>query len=86
MDVGVVGGFGAYTFGMTAERDELRRLVDALPDEEVPAALADVKRHVEPTVADSPWPPPFFGAASASTTDTAERADELLADGFGRSA
>lgn len=70
----------------TAERDELHRLVDALPDEEVPAALADVKRHVEPRVTDSAWPPSFFAGATAGNTDTAPRVDELLADGFGRSA
>jgi hypothetical protein len=69
---------------MTAERDELHRLVDELPDEDVRAALADVKRHHHPA-GDRPWPPAWFGAATATTTDTAARADDLLADGFGRS-
>ena len=69
---------------MSAERDELRRLVDELPDEEVPAALADVRRHLRP-VEDRPWPPAFFGAGISRTPGAARRVDELLAEGFGRS-
>lgn len=71
--------------GMSAGRDELRRLVDALLEAEVPAAVADLRLRVSPP-ADRPWPPPWFGAASGSHTDTAERSEELLKDGFGRSA
>ena len=70
--------------GMTVERDELRRLVDELPDDEVPAALADVRRHLRP-VEDRPWPPAFFGGGTSRTPGVARRVDELLADGFGRS-
>jgi len=69
---------------MSSERDELRRLVDELPEAEVPAALADVRRHLHP-VGDRPWPPEFFGAATSRTPGAARRVDELLAEGFGRS-
>jgi len=70
---------------MSVERDELHRLIEDLPDEQVPAALVDVRRHLAP-VSDSPWPPPWFGVVEAERTDTAARADEILADGFGHSA
>jgi hypothetical protein len=68
---------------MSAERDELRQLVEELPDEQVPAALEDVRRRVAPRAVRS-WPPRWFGAATAPRTDTAARADEILAEGFGR--
>jgi hypothetical protein len=70
---------------MSAERDELRRLVEDLPDAQVPAAVADLRLRVAPP-ADRPWPPPWFGAAEGSRTDTAVRSEELLKDGFGRPA
>ena len=70
---------------MSAERDELRRLVEELSDAEVPAVVADLRLRVTPH-ADRPWPPPWFGAASGSRTDTAARSEESLQDGFGRSA
>lgn len=69
---------------MSAERDELRRLVDELPDEEVLAALADIRLHLRP-VSDRPWPPAFFGSVTSRTPDVASRVDEILAEGFGRS-
>jgi hypothetical protein len=71
--------------GVSAERDELRRLVEELPDAEVPAAVAELRLRVAPQ-ADRPWPPPWFGAATGSRSDTAVRSEELLKDGFGRSA
>lgn len=70
---------------MSAERDELRRLVDELPEEQVAPALDDVRRRAgrrEPR----PWPPAWFGAAMARRDDTAARAEELLDEGFGRPA
>ena len=70
---------------MSAERDELRRLVEDLSDAQVPAAVADLRLRVAPP-ADRPWPPPWFGAAEGSRTDTAVRSEELLKDGFGRPA
>jgi hypothetical protein len=69
---------------MSTERDELRRLVEELPDEEVPVALAEVRRHLR-SVADRPWPPAFFGAGNSRTPGVARNADKLLAEGFGRS-
>lgn len=70
---------------MSAERDELRRLVDDLPEAELPAAVADLRLRLA-SPADRSWPPPWFGAATGSRTDTAARSEELLQDGFGRSA
>jgi hypothetical protein len=71
--------------GVSAERDELRRLVEELPEDEVPAAVAELRLRAAPA-AEGAWPPPWFGAASRSRTDVAARAEELLGDGFGRSA
>jgi len=69
--------------GVSADRDELHRLVEELPEAEVPAAIADLRlRRASP--ADRPWPPVWFGAASGSRTDVAARSEELLEDGFGR--
>jgi hypothetical protein len=68
---------------MTAARDELHRLIEQLPEEQVSAALVEVQRLAN--VADvAPWPPAWFGAITADRTDVSERVDELLAEGFGR--
>ncbi|MGI5128390.1 hypothetical protein ACQEVB_16385 [Pseudonocardia sp. CA-107938] len=70
---------------MSAERDELRELVEQLPDEDVPAALADVRRRLRP-VGERRWPPAFFGAGRAERSDVADRTEEILREGFGRPA
>ena len=49
---------------MDAERDELRRLVEELTDDQVAPVLADLRRRVRPP-APGPWPPPWFGAIQA---------------------
>jgi hypothetical protein len=69
--------------GMTAARDELRRLVEQLSDEQIPTALAEVQR-LAASAESAQWPPPWFGAVTSKHSDTSERVDELLADGFGR--
>lgn len=68
---------------MTAARDELRRLVDDLPEEQLPAALAEVQQLIGAAQAPT-WPPPWFAAVTSAHSDTSERVDELLAEGFGR--
>jgi hypothetical protein len=70
---------------MTAERDELRRLVEELPEDQVPAVLDEVRRHLPPVDHERTWPPAWFGAAAGSGSDVAAHSEELLADGFGRS-
>lgn len=69
--------------GMTAARDELHRLVEQLPEDQVSAALLEVQRLASagPSVS---WPPAWFGAITAGRADTSERVEELLAEGFGR--
>ena len=69
---------------VSAERDELRELVEHLPEDQVPAVLSEARRHLAEASSRS-WPPAFFGAGSAGRGDVAERAEELLDDGFGRS-
>ena len=68
---------------MTAARDELHRLVEQLPEDQVPAALIEMQRltsEAEP----APWPPAWFGAITAGRADISQRVDELLAQGFAR--
>jgi hypothetical protein len=69
---------------MSAERDELRRLVDELPEREIPAVLAEVRRraHVESA---PEWPPAFFASFSSGRPDLGADHDDMLAEGFGRS-
>ena len=70
---------------MSVQREELLRLVEELPEEEVPAVLDDVRRHLR-AVKDRAWPPVWFGSAEGRTTDAAARSEDLLDEGFGRSA
>ncbi len=67
---------------MTAASDELRRLIEQLPDEQVPTALAEVQRLAGATEVPA-WPQPWFGAVTSGRSDTSARVDELLGDGFG---
>jgi hypothetical protein len=67
------------------QREELLRLVEELPEDEVPAVLDDVRRHLR-AVRDRSWPPAWFGAGEGRTTDVAARSEDLLGDGFGRPA
>jgi hypothetical protein len=68
---------------MTAARDELRRLVEELPEEQLPTALSELQRlgALPPT---GTWPPKWFGSITAGRSDTSRRVDEILAEGFGR--
>ena len=70
---------------MSAQREELLRLVEELPEEEVPAVLDDVRRHLR-AVSERSWPPAWFGAGEGSADDISARSEDLLRDGFGRSA
>jgi len=78
-------GWSGYAAGVSAEREELRRLVEQLPDKEVRAVLAEVRRHLV-TLWERPRPPEFLGAGRAGSSDVAARANEILGEGFGRSA
>jgi hypothetical protein len=68
---------------VSAEREELMRLVQALPEDQVGEALTEMRRHLRPVLDELPWPPAFFGGA-AGEPDTSARVDELLREGFGR--
>lgn len=70
---------------MSVQREELFRLVDELPEAEVPAVLDNVRRHLR-AIRDQSWPPAWFGAGEGRTTDVAARSEDLLGDGFGRTA
>ena len=71
---------------VSAERDELRKLVERLPDEQVPVALDEVRRRLADAQRKRGWLPAFFGAGRAGRIDVAERAEEMLDEGFGHSA
>jgi hypothetical protein len=66
-----------------AQRDELHRLVDELPAEQVPSALAALRARGSKRGASS-WPPAWFGSVSGSQPDVSERIDEILREGLGR--
>ena len=70
---------------MSQEREELLRLVEEMPDEDVAAALADVRRRLQPiSPPSSNWPPEWFGIAEGDGTAIGRRCDEVLEGGFGR--
>jgi hypothetical protein len=73
-----------YARGMSAERDELRRLVEQLSDDRVPAVLAEARRQ-SGSVPAGEWPPPWFGSFASGRSDLGNDHDDLLAEGFGRS-
>ena len=68
---------------MSVQREELLRLVEELPEDQVPTVLDDVRRHLR-AVRDRSWPPAWFGAAESQTTDVSARSEDLLDEGFGR--
>lgn len=65
---------------MTAERHELHELVDELPEDQVAAALADVRRRL-PRSEDRAWAPEFFGIVDGADlpADLATNIDDYLA-------
>jgi hypothetical protein len=67
---------------MSAQREELLRLVEELPEDKVPAVLDDVRRHLR-AVKKRLWPPAWFGAGQGRITDVAARSEDLLGKGFG---
>jgi hypothetical protein len=67
---------------VSADREELRRLVEELPDERVPAVLAEARRQ-SPARPIGAWPPPGSPLSKPDRTDLARHHDDLLAEGFG---
>jgi len=68
---------------MTANREELHRLIDALPEETVPLVLTELRDKTIPA-AERPWPPSWFGAGKARRPDVSERAEQILRDELAR--
>jgi hypothetical protein len=68
---------------MSADREELERLVHEIPEDQVPAVLAEVRRHIQ-SVSSQQWPPAWFGIAPGDGTAVGAQADEILAEGFGQ--
>jgi hypothetical protein len=71
-----------YAVGVSAERDELRRLIEQLPDDRVQAVLAEARRQ-SGSAAVGEWPPPWFGSFASGRSDLGSEHDDLLAEGFG---
>jgi hypothetical protein len=69
---------------LAVEREELRHLVEELPDDQVVGILEDVRLRLRP-VEPSRWPPRWFsfGPSNDGRSDTSVRVDEVLAEGFG---
>lgn len=68
---------------VSAERDELKRLVEEIPDDQVPQVLEDVRRHLR-VVAPRVWPPAWFGSADDDDIALGAKSEEMLGDDFGR--
>lgn len=71
---------------MTVDRHELYDLVEELPDDQVAAAIADMRRRLPKPVDEGSWPPEFFGIIDSSEVpvDLARDTDDFLAaHGFG---
>ncbi|WP_033296275.1 hypothetical protein [Amycolatopsis jejuensis] len=66
------------------ERDELIRLVQEIPDDQVADVLYELRAHLR-LAPGHQWPPAFFASAPGDGVSIAEEADELLSEGFGRS-
>lgn len=66
---------------MGAEREELARLVQQLPDDEVPRVLEELRSRVDSV---RPWPPAWFGIEPGDGSRVGAHADDILAEGFGR--
>ncbi|WP_343992316.1 hypothetical protein [Nocardioides dubius] len=71
---------------MSTRRDELHQLIDALPEDQVEGVIGALLHRVgtpRPTSADAfAWI--GAGVAANGRSDNATRADDLLAEGFGR--
>ena len=71
---------------MTAERHKLHELVDELPEDQVAAALGDVRRR-PPRSKGKAWAPELFGIVDGANlpADLATNTEDYLAaSGFGR--
>ncbi len=78
-----VEGPGSTLLDVGAERDELRRLIEQLPDDRVRAVLAEARRQ-SGSVPAGEWPPSWFGSFVSGRSDLGSNHDDLLAEGFGR--
>ncbi|OLF16712.1 hypothetical protein [Actinophytocola xanthii] len=61
---------------MSAERDELMRLVQDMSEDQVRRVLAELRPSVRPA-GERPWPPLFFAIAPGDGVSIASEADEL---------
>ena len=68
---------------MSAECEELRRLIQELPEDETSAVLGAARSRLC-TAKDRAWPPAWFGAPQSQTADGAARSEDLLKGGFGQ--
>jgi hypothetical protein len=69
---------------VSTPREELRELVERLPDEQVAPALSELRARLAATSGPRSWPPAWFAAAEGSAPDISERAEEILLEGFTR--
>jgi hypothetical protein len=69
---------------MSTPREELHDLVEQLPDEQVSAAVSDLRARLTSAPPSGSWPPAWFGIAEGSADDISERAEEILAEELGR--
>jgi len=69
---------------VSTPREELREFVEQLPDEQIPAAVSNLRARLTSVPPSGTWPPAWFGIAEGSADDVSERAEEILTKGLGR--
>lgn len=69
---------------MSEQRDELRHLIDALPEEQVESVLADVRRRTEPHVVPPESAFAWVGSGVARDGVTDLSTNPAYLEGFGR--
>jgi hypothetical protein len=72
------------TAPMDEAREELRRLVERLPDEQVQAVVSQLRAQLVSADRRGSWPPAWFAVAEGSSEDISERVEEIIVEGLGR--
>jgi hypothetical protein len=68
---------------MSTSRDQLHELVDQLPEEQVLAAVSQLRARLVSVPPAGSWPPTWIGVAQGSSQDLSERFEDVLSAELG---